>query len=166
MIYASPGRRFLGFLLDFVVLGLVAVALVPIMGVSIDDILAGESAPGFTFANLVVTGVYQIGFITWRGQTPGKIAVRIKVVDEETGALPTIAFAGARWLIPAAAQFVPGLGIFVLALIYGWLIWDPRRQGIHDKVGRTVVIDMLLPVAARPEGEPYPEGEEPPMPNE
>ena len=163
MIYASPGRRFLGFFLDFVVLGLVAVLLVPIMGVSIDDILDGNPAPGFTFANLVVTAIYQIGFITWRGQTPGKIAVRIKVVDEETGALPVFTAAGARWLIPAAAQFVPGFGIFVLVVIYGWLIWDPRRQGIHDKVGRTVVVDQLLPVPPPTEDHAW-EDEEPPRP--
>ncbi len=152
MIYASPGRRFVGYFIDLFILGLVIVVLVPFMGISLEDIREWTPPPQLAVVALVISGIYQIGFITWRGQTPGKMALRIKVVDEDSGALPAVTAAAARWVVPAAAQYLPGmLGLGVVAVIYGWLLWDPRRQGVHDKVGRTVVIDMLLPLAPPPD---------------
>ena len=148
MIYAGPGRRLVGFIVDIVVLGAVGALLLPILGVTAEEVLQGTLPGDFVFSYLAVTAVYQIGFIVWRGQTPGKMAAKTKVVDEETGALPGPGPAAARWLIPAAGQFLPGVVSFVaLFVTYGWLLRDPRRQGIHDKVARTVVVDTLLPLA-------------------
>ena len=43
----------------------------------------------------------------------------------------------------AALQFVPLLGTFASIarlLDDAWLLWDPRRQCLHDKVADTVVV--------------------------
>lgn len=151
MIYASPGRRFLGFVLDFVLLGAATALMLPILGIPLEDVVDGVAPPSFEITTLLLAAVYQIGFITWRGQTPGKMAVRIKVVDEQSPALPTISAATVRWLIPAAAQFIPQVGLIAVIVVYGWLLIDPKRQGIHDKAARTVVIDLLLAVDPPPD---------------
>jgi uncharacterized RDD family membrane protein YckC len=150
VIYASPGRRFLGFVVDFFLLGAVGVLLLPLLGVSMEDFLDGVVPRQYQVANFLIAAAYQIVFISWRGQTLGKMALRIRVVDETSAEIPRVSAAALRWLIPAAAGLVPQLGVFVLAVVYLWLLWDPRRQGIHDKVARTVVIDVLLPLAPPP----------------
>jgi uncharacterized RDD family membrane protein YckC len=74
---------------------------------------------------------YVIGYSRW-GQTVGKLALGIKVVD-----------ANGRLLSPGKA-FVRWLGNIVSALIFciGYLMvaWDPRKQGLHDKMAGSFVI--------------------------
>ncbi len=84
------------------------------------------------------------------GSDAGKMAVRIKVLDEQSATLPALSGATVRWLIPAAAQLVPTIAGVPLAIfiVYGWLLFDPKRQGVHDKAASTVVVDLLLPVGA------------------
>ena len=146
-VYASPGRRLLGAVLDAVVMAVAALVLLSFFGVSIEQMADGEIPPGWVLAYLLLFGAYQIGFIGLRGQTPGKIAVRIQVVDSGTGAIPTFQAAAVRWVIVAAASSVPQIGVVVPLVVYGWLLFDPQRQGIHDKAARTVVIDLLLPTS-------------------
>ena len=67
---------------------------------------------------------------------------RMKVVDETTDAIPGVGAATVRWVIPAAAATVPLVGVVAIAVIYGALLFDSRRQGIHDRAARTVVIDL------------------------
>lgn len=65
--------------------------------------------------------------------TPGKAAFRCRIVDATTGAAPSTSQCIIRYLgyIPAVAPL--GLGLL-------WIAFDPRRQGLHDKLARTVVI--------------------------
>jgi uncharacterized RDD family membrane protein YckC len=66
------------------------------------------------------------------GQTFGKMAFRIKVINEDGTQL---GFRGAflRWL----GYF---LCVFTLYLGYVWAAFDKRKQGLHDRVCRTLVI--------------------------
>jgi uncharacterized RDD family membrane protein YckC len=65
--------------------------------------------------------------------TPGKMAIRAKIVDATTGAAPT----RRQWAIRY-------LGYFVSTLPFGlglaWVGFDPRKQGWHDKLAGTVVV--------------------------
>ncbi len=65
--------------------------------------------------------------------TPGKMGVSAKIVDAETGRKP------APWQL-----LVRFLGYFLAALPLGagllWIIFDPRKQGWHDKLAHTVVM--------------------------
>ncbi len=141
-MYASPGRRFLGFVIDSLLIGVLSLLMLPVFDVNLDDLDNIELPAGWRVGYLVILGLYQIGFIVWRGQTPGKIAFRMKVVDETTDAIPGVGAATVRWVIPAAAATVPLVGVIGIAVIYGALLFDSRRQGIHDRAARTVVIDL------------------------
>jgi uncharacterized RDD family membrane protein YckC len=85
---------------------------------------------------LLVGFVYETALIALRGQTLGKMAVRIRVVRQDDGALPGWGPSLIRWFVPVAASIVP-LGALV---VYLWMLWDPRRQGLHDRAARTLVV--------------------------
>lgn len=72
-------------------------------------------------------------FWRFRGGTPGKMAIGAQIVDAETLGPPSNLQLVIRYL-----------GYFVSTLVFGigflWIIWDGRKQGWHDKLGRTVVI--------------------------
>jgi uncharacterized RDD family membrane protein YckC len=67
-----------------------------------------------------------------RQATPGKMAIRARIVDAQSGEAPT-----ARQLI------IRYLGYYVstipLLLGFVWVAFDPRKQGWHDKMAGTVV---------------------------
>ena len=88
----------------------------------------------------VLTGIYTVLFTKLRGRTLGKMAVGIKIVQMVDGSLPTWGSAIARWALPAATTLVPWAGGLGWLLIYLWILWDPNKQGLHDKVAKTVVI--------------------------
>jgi uncharacterized RDD family membrane protein YckC len=88
----------------------------------------------------VISGVYNVTLTRWRGQTVGKMAVGIVVVEIADGSLPSWGNAISRWALPAVAALVPWVGTLGVLLIYLWILWDPNKQGLHDKVAKTVVI--------------------------
>jgi uncharacterized RDD family membrane protein YckC len=79
----------------------------------------------------VVTAIYFIGFWTLAEQTPGMRALRLEVVS--TGGERLGLWQGVR-------RFV-GMILAALPLMAGYalILWDPRRQGLHDKLAGSVV---------------------------
>jgi uncharacterized RDD family membrane protein YckC len=74
-----------------------------------------------------------------RGQTVGKMAMKIAVKDANTGGPIGYGRALARWLIASVlwvAFYLPGL-IDVL-----FPLWDPKRQTLHDKAVGSVVVKV------------------------
>lgn len=93
----------------------------------------------FFIAYLAISGAYYIYLHASRGQTVGKMAMKIKVIDEQTGELIDYGRAAVRWAIPQALSlFTCGIAGILNGL---WPLWDPKRQTWHDKVARTVVVD-------------------------
>jgi uncharacterized RDD family membrane protein YckC len=88
----------------------------------------------------VLMGIYTVTLTHLRGQTVGKMAVGIKVVLFADGSLPGWGPAITRWGLPAVAGLLPWVGGLGVLLIYLWMLWDPNRQGLHDKLAKTVVI--------------------------
>jgi uncharacterized RDD family membrane protein YckC len=68
------------------------------------------------------------------GQTVGKRAVAVKVVDANTGAPIGSGRALGRYLF---AGFISGS---VCLLGYLWSLWDDRKQTWHDKVVNSIVV--------------------------
>ena len=136
---ASPDRRLLGFAIDVVIL--VVLSLPAVLTIIA---LEEPGSTGFPWAATValqaIGGVYFVVFIALRGQTIGKICARTRVVDVDTGRVPSWTAAFVRWAVPAAVATIPVFGVAVL-IVYAWLLWDPRRQGLHDKAARTLVVD-------------------------
>ena len=70
----------------------------------------------------------------WGGQTVGKKLLRLRVV-ELTGKPITVMHALKRYGGYAAGLATGGVGFLQL-------LWDPNRQGLHDKAAHTVVVDL------------------------
>jgi uncharacterized RDD family membrane protein YckC len=68
-----------------------------------------------------------------RQGTPGKLVLGLRIVDAETGGTPTIGRLVVRYVGYLVSALPLGLG-------YLWVLWDPRRQGWHDKMAGTLVI--------------------------
>jgi uncharacterized RDD family membrane protein YckC len=71
------------------------------------------------------------------GQTFGKMALKIKVVNED-GTPLDYRKAFLRWL----GYFLCDLTFYIG---YLWAAFDPHKQGLHDKVCKTVVIRTDVP---------------------
>ncbi len=79
----------------------------------------------------LVTAAYFVAFWTLTEQTPGMRVLRLKVVSIE----------GERLRFGRAVLRFIGMILAALPLMAGYLpiLWDPRRQGLHDKIARSVV---------------------------
>ena len=138
---ATPVRRLAGFAGDSVIYGLILLAALTAAGTDLEGIADG-SVPipnSVLLVSLLIAGVYQVTLTALRGQTLGKMVVRTRVLDSDTGQLPSWQSAFIRWGAPTALGTVPWLGYLALVM-YGWLLWDGRRQGLHDKAAGTVVV--------------------------
>jgi uncharacterized RDD family membrane protein YckC len=121
-------------------------------GVGLDE--GSLTGAGFSMAN-VLRGLFFLTFPIFYyvylhgtyGQTFGKMALKIKAVNED-GTPLDYRKAFLRWL----GYFLCDLTFYIG---YLWAAFDPRKQGLHDKVCRTVVVrtdvPFPLPGAATPE---------------
>ena len=121
--YASFWRRFAASLIDGVILSIVGTILLAISRVAYENGLEA-----------VVSIVYIIGFWVWRGQTPGKMLVGVKI------------FAVDGRPISLGGSILRYIGYIVSALIlligYFMIAWDCRKQGLHDKIAGTYVVKL------------------------
>ncbi len=89
----------------------------------------------FAFVLYVAIPIVYFGYMEGQpsGQTFGKRALAIRVVDFNTGGRLAMGRAMLRSLVRSLIS-----GIFLLG--YLWMLWDPQQQTWHDKlVGTTVV---------------------------
>ena len=88
-------------------------------------------------SQVVVAGILPpvviIGFWIALGASPGKLMLRLRIVDEPTGGRPT------AWQC-IGRYFMALIGILCVGLGYLWIAIDPRKQGWHDKLVRTLVV--------------------------
>lgn len=74
-----------------------------------------------------------------KGQTPGKMLMKIQLRDEATGGPVGYGKAALRWLVAGALGFLCGIGSLLDML---WPLWDQKRQTLHDKAANTLVVDV------------------------
>lgn len=149
---ASPGKRLVARIIDVAIVVTVAVflAIVGFAGVvlgseSDEDVLAVAALfvgfGGLAFFSILFL-LYEPTLIALKGQTLGKMAMRIIVVRAEDGEVPGWGKAIGRWILPGLLSLIPVAGGLLVLLVYLSLLWDDRRQGWHDKMGATVVVDV------------------------
>ena len=81
---------------------------------------------------MILPWLYYWLFTGLKGQTPGKMAVGIKVIDAG-GNVPGLGRAALRETVGKIISAIP------LFLGYFWVAWDPKKQGWHDKLAGTYV---------------------------
>ncbi|MEP7193912.1 MAG: RDD family protein [Actinomycetota bacterium] len=95
---------------------------------------------------LLVYVVYEVAFLTWRGATPGKMAVGISVrLRDEAGPIPFVTAVKRTAVKEAGTAFgllpqVGALGSLFTLLDGLWPLWDVKKQAIHDKAAATNVV--------------------------
>jgi uncharacterized RDD family membrane protein YckC len=90
-----------------------------------------------TFLFIILGSVVGLGYFAvlegTRGQTVGKKAMGIAVVDATTGQPIGIGRGIGR-------QFARWLSQLVIYLGYLWMLWDPKKQTWHDKLVKSIVV--------------------------
>ena len=125
---ASPGVRIVGGLIDVVILIVVGAIISTIL----KDVrlLAG-------LIIIVVDVAYFGYFWSSRGASIGMMPFGFKVRDMATGQYPTMGKAALRGFIWTLEY---GFTICIIGAIgWLWMLWDPKKQAIHDKVAGTIV---------------------------
>lgn len=81
----------------------------------------------------ILPAVITIVFWRWKRATPGKMLLKMQVVDADTGETPTVGQCLLRYVGYFLAALPCGLGLW-------WVAWDRRKQGWHDRMANTVVV--------------------------
>lgn len=129
--------RFVAVLIDSLLVGAVQVAcsfaltLLAGGGESDNLMVAGVTS----LFGLAVSTAYYVFFTGYCGQTPGKMALRIKVIRSDGSEISY----GRAFLREAVGKFISALILFI-----GYLMaaFDAQKQGLHDRMADTYVIKL------------------------
>jgi uncharacterized RDD family membrane protein YckC len=146
----DPELEYVGFwprvgasIIDALLIGMITWPLLTaIYGMSYwsgDDFVKG---PVDFLLSWVFPAIAVIAFWIAKQATPGKMAISARIVDAETGNVPSAGQFIGRYF----AYFVSVLPLFVGII---WVAFDRRKQGWHDKLAGTVVIRKRGPEPVR-----------------
>jgi uncharacterized RDD family membrane protein YckC len=100
-----------------------------------------------TLVGLVIAMAYDwVQHALW-GQTVGKRALGTRVVTADTRSKIGAGAAAGRAAVYAFPPIIPFVGWLFTLLNELWLLWDQRRQCLHDKAASTVVVKTRGPAA-------------------
>ena len=132
--YVGFGPRFGAFIVDSIVMLPLLIGVIITayrhMDSGLEMLLAGGDN---IWINYGIPAGFTLLFWAIKAATPGKLMLRAKIVDADTLGKP------APWQL--VVRYV-GYYVSLLPLGIGflWILWDPRKQGWHDKLARTLVI--------------------------
>lgn len=144
--YAGFWDRFMAMLLDTLVQSLLLAPLVwflvraDLQNANLADPFAlaerlsnSLSSPLSNALQFALLTVYCLIFWKFKSATPGKILMSMSIVDAETGG----EISNGRLLLRYLGYY---LCILTCFLGFVWIGIDKRKQGLHDKLARTVVV--------------------------
>lgn len=143
---AGRGARLAAALVDLIILAVINWILGLIFGQTVTwinnpdgTVSVGYSSGGVAGGLLwiaIFLAYFTILHSKWEGQTLGKRVLGIRVVREgDRGTIST-----GQALGRAAVYYFSWWVCVVGGIInLAWILWDPRRQALHDKVAKTVV---------------------------
>jgi len=155
-VYAGLGRRFVAFIVDFIIILLFDLVAMTVLGLTrgiqnsyfyfvqkipVETLttegtmgaLLGSIIAAYGMLLIVIPWLYFAGFESSRSQaTPGKLLMRI-VVTDMAGNKPTFA----RVTLRHFAKFVSAIPVFLGFLAIGL---TQRRQGLHDLIAGCLVL--------------------------
>ena len=107
--------------------------LIGVVGGALGSVIGG--AAGWLLVSVLVIAyvVVYLWLVSTRGQSPGKMAIGIKIVKTDGS---SVGFEGAL-IREIIGKLVSSL-IFFLGYI--WILFDGKRQGWHDKIAGTYVV--------------------------
>ena len=146
--YAGFGIRTVAYIIDAVIVFVVVLILSPALGglVTQKTVVIGDTIKQVTAVNgsvelfqLLLGAIYFIGMWTFAGRTVGMMATHLRVLRAADGRPIGVGAAAVRYI---------GLIISFVVILLGviWVAIDPRRQGWHDKMAGTFVVQEISPV--------------------
>ena len=143
VVYAGNGARFIAYLVDGFVVGILA-GIPYVIGLALVFAGVGPKYGGVGFGMAIIGAVLilvailiGIGYRPWMwtrgGQTVGYKVMRLKVVRAHDGG----PLSGGQAI---GRLFGYVVSAFVFCLGFIWILFDEKRQGWHDKLAGTVVI--------------------------
>jgi uncharacterized RDD family membrane protein YckC len=133
-VLGSPWRRIGARLLDTLIVGVPSLIIVLLLGAD------GVQSAGYGFARLAIGALYEIGFVSVKGGTPGKLILGLRVCTQDTGQTPpSTQVAVMRWL-PNVADLIPLLSFVVGVVSLVFLFSDDRHRTINDRIAKTYVV--------------------------
>jgi uncharacterized RDD family membrane protein YckC len=135
--YAGIVTRTVALAIDALVLNVSIAVIATIVGLALSvfgERLTDPDTPTLLAAGAgwaLVAGTYFVGFWTLTGQTPGMRVLRLEVASTNGGSVH----------LPRALRRLVGMILAALPLMAGYalILFDLRRQGLHDKLAGTVV---------------------------
>ena len=131
--YAGFWQRAAAFVIDAMIVTAIVAPLM-VLGFGVHRVSLDPAEHSWDLLAPLAIAAAVIGFWRYCGATPGKIALGVRVVDAATGQQPSLL----RLVLRFAAYFVSA---FPLYLGFLWIAFDRRKQGWHDKIARTIVIN-------------------------
>lgn len=132
---ASIGKRSLAFFIDEMLLSML---LMVAMWDAFANAQTLEALVGitnsFVLEYIALKIIYQSFFIMQYGASLGKIAMKIRVIEIATLDNPNVLVALNRAIFRVVSEMLFYLGFL-------WALFDPSRQGWHDKTAKTLVVD-------------------------
>jgi len=135
VVYVGFWKRFAAMWIDTLILTVViALIVLPIYG-SQYPVLKAQGQTMW-IDNVINVGAILATLLLWRfrGATPGKMLFSAKIVDANTLAAPSTGKLVGRFFAYLVSMIPAGLGFL-------WIAFDARKQGWHDKLAGTVVIE-------------------------
>ncbi|MCB5911873.1 RDD family protein [Streptomyces pinistramenti] len=142
---AGRGRRLLARIIDALIIG---VPMTLIMNAIVGWVDYTSTSNAETSKQATVSGVtmlvylvYEGLMLTRRGQTLGKMAMKIRVAMLSNGSVPTQQAGWLRAAVYTLPEIVPCCGFIFWLVNVLWCTWDkPYQQCLHDKAAKTVVV--------------------------
>ena len=138
--YGGAGARLVAYIVDGFIMGLLYLVFFIVGGILVAVVGSSSTGAG-AVVFLVVFLVAAVVLLAWKpyfwshgGQTPGYRMLRLRVVREIDGGPLSTGQAVGRLF----GYLISGM-VFDLGFI--WVLIDSRRQGWHDKLANTVVIE-------------------------
>ncbi len=98
------------------------------------EVTGGPTWPLGAVIAFLVFVAYVVLFWRWKGRTPGKMVMRLKIVRADGSDL--------RWS-DAILRFLSYIISFLIFFIgFIWAFFDDYNQGLHDKMANTFVIRL------------------------
>ena len=132
---ASRSKRMAAFVIDDIVISVFFVIIFYDQLTTLKDPMALSL---FLQNNLIVflllKVLYQTFFVWYNGMTPGKMLVKIRVVEMDGGYIPSFGTALLRALLRVVSE-----SFFYLGYLMAY--FNPLVQTLHDKLAKTVVVN-------------------------
>ena len=133
--YAGFWIRFAAIVIDILIIFLFLYIIdIMISGLVTRLIVPSLSIKTTCFISWLIGIAYLASFWTWRGQTPGKIILGIKIIRTDSSPI-TWQHALLRYLGYIVSTLIICIGFIMIA-------FDNHKQGLHDKIADTYVVKL------------------------